>query len=282
MAAVSQVSATFSSPASRTATAPMFRAAYQQLGYPVFHLNLDVAPLRLTDAVRGALGMGWLGFTVGGPHKVQVMADIDGHAESARIIGSVTCVARRGKALIGENTEGWAALSSIERHLDPEGASAVIFGAGGAARAAAVELARAGAARITVVNRTPERGRHLAATLSSLEVPQVDLQGWEGTFRLAPTTDIVINATSIGSPTEPEDGLVIDAASLRPHVVVVDYAPSVEPTQLIKEAAASGCPTVDGVDIMAKQGALAIGLWTDADPDLGLMRAALAESLARG
>ena len=106
--------------------------------------------------------MGWIGFNCSIPHKVAVLDHLDELAESAAIIGAVNCVVVRDGRLIGENTDGQGFVASLRQVRDPAGQHVVVLGAGGAARAIAVETALAGALSVTVVNRTAERGHALA------------------------------------------------------------------------------------------------------------------------
>ena len=101
--------------------------------------------------------MGWVGFNCSLPHKVAVVEHLDRLAGSARVIGAVNCVVRQVE-LVGENTDGQGFVGSLRTVVDPAGASMVLFGAGGAARAIAVESALAGVQEITVVNRDPGAG----------------------------------------------------------------------------------------------------------------------------
>ncbi|MDQ1245971.1 MAG: shikimate dehydrogenase [Actinomycetota bacterium] len=281
VSSVSQVTGAFSSPAARNPAVAMMRAAYSELGYHVDYLNCEVSSLRLAEAVAGARAMGWLGFSVGAPHKLAVVPHLDGLAESAAMIGSATCAARRGDALIGENTEGWAVLESIEEFMEPEGARSVIFGAGAAARAVAVELARAGVRQITVVNRSTARAARLAALLNKIDGLGVDIVDWRDSYRIPPMTDIVVNATPVGASKEGEATLNIDMDSLRPRMLITDMVVTPQETQLLKEASALGCPVIDGAEVLVNQGVLAIRLWTNADADADLMREALMPALAR-
>ncbi len=277
---VSQVAGSFSTPATKDPSAAMMRRAFEDLGYPVEYLNLDISALRLGDAVTGARAMGWLGFLVGEPHKVSVVAHLDGLAESAAIIGSATVAARRGDALVGENTEGWALIEGVEEYVDPEHSRVVILGAGGAARAAAVEFARAGASHITIVNRRPARARQLAAALAGVEGLTVSVLGAQGRLRLPSTTDVLVNATPVGADHDPQPVLNLDYETLRPQMVVADYVASLGSTALLKEAAAVGAQTLDGIEIKARQGALAVRVWTNADADWTALRGELEGALA--
>lgn len=278
---VSQITGVFSTPATRNPMSAMMEAGYAALGYHVHFLNCDVTPLRLPDAINGARATGWLGFLIGDPHKRAVVTHLDGLAESAAVIGSATCAARRGDAFIGENTEGWAVTETLEAHLDLEGARAVVLGAGQAARAVVVELARAGAAHITIVNRTGLHAYRVASLLSGMEGLTTDVVEWSDTYRLPPTADVVVNATRIGATGEAEGRPDLDPESLHSSMVVVDMALSVPPTQLLKEAGAQGCALIDGLDVMVAQGMLAIRLWTNADADAQVMRDALVPAVER-
>ena len=278
---VSQITGVFSTPATRNPMSAMMEAGYAALGYHVHFLNCDVTPLRLPDAINGARATGWLGFLIGDPHKRAVVTHLDGLAESAAVIGSATCAARRGDAFIGENTEGWAVTETLEAHLDLEGARAVVLGAGQAARAVVVELARAGAAHITIVNRTGLHAYRVASLLSGMEGLTTDVVEWSDTYRLPPAADVVVNATRIGATGEAEGRPDLDPESLDSSMVVVDMALSVPPTQLLKEAGAQGCAMIDGLDVMVAQGMLAIRLWTNADADAQVMRDALVPAVER-
>ena len=151
----------FGQPVAENPTQAMVEAAFRHHGMDVRYINCEVAPEDLGDAVRGARAMGWAGFNCSMPHKVTVIEHLDGLGESARIMGAVNTAVRRGDKFIGENTDGKGFLKSLMEVVDPAGKRVVVFGAGGAARAIAVELALAGAAAITVVNRSRERGQVL-------------------------------------------------------------------------------------------------------------------------
>ena len=146
-------------------TVAMIEAAFAHHNLHWRYINMEVAPQDLAAAVRGAKAMGFRGFNCSLPHKVTVIPHLDGLGESAALMGAVNCVVRRGEQLIGENTDGKGFLRSLKSVQDPRGKSVVLFGAGGAARAIAVELALAGTVIITVVNRSEARGAELTNLL---------------------------------------------------------------------------------------------------------------------
>src|SRR5262245_52329461 len=163
---LSALTGSFAQPAAENPTVAMIEAAYHHHGLPWRYINCEVAPAALGDAVRGARAMGWAGFNCSLPHKVAVIAHLDGLGESAAVMGAVNCVVRRNGKYIGENTDGKGFVQSLRGHCEPAGKTMVLLGAGGAARAIGVEMALAGARKITVVNRGEQRGRELVQLLN--------------------------------------------------------------------------------------------------------------------
>src|SRR3954451_1358667 len=196
MSFLSLLTGSFSTPAGENPTVAMVEAAYRGMGLDARYINCEVAPEDLGDAVRGARAMGWRGFNCSLPHKVSVIAHLDGLAESAELIGAVNCVVERQGQWIGENTDGQGFVASLRTVTDPAGGNLVLLGAGGAARAIAVESALAGVEHITVVNRNRERGEALVRLVD--EHADASFAPWEGTYAIPESAAIVVNATSIG------------------------------------------------------------------------------------
>ena len=287
MSFLSALTGSFAMPAAENPTVAMVEAAYRHHGIDARYLNCEVAPEALADAVRGARAMGWIGFNCSIPHKVAVIEHLDGLGESAALIGAVNTAVRRDGAWIGENTDGQGFMAALRTVVDPAGKSLVILGAGGAARAIAVEAALAGAAKITVVNRGRERGETLAALLSTLGAAApsgVALTAafvpWDGELSVPEGTDVLVNATSIGLFPDVDARLPLDPESLRPGMVVADVIPNPPRTRLIRDAEARGCTVLDGLGMLVNQGVIAIRHWTGVDPDPAVMRAALEDALS--
>ena len=259
-------------------TVAMIEAAFAHHGLHWRYLNMEVTPADLGAAVRGAKAMGFRGFNCSLPHKVTVIPHLDGLGESAAAMGAVNCVVRRGDAFIGENTDGKGFLRSLEAIEEPRGKSVVLFGAGGAARAIAVELALAGVRRLTVVNRSEARGAELANLLRERLKIEAAHTVWSGEHAVPAGTDIVINATSIGLY-DPEARLPLDCATLRPGMVVADVVFSPVRTRLLADAAARGCRPLDGLGMLVNQGILGVQYWTGVAPDASVMRAALESAM---
>ncbi len=221
--------------------------------------------------------MGWAGFNCSLPHKVAVIDHLDGLGDSAAIMRAVNCAVRRGEQYIGENTDGKGFLMSLEGIVDPRGKEIVLLGAGGAARALAVELALAGASSITVVNRGFERGEELVRLIKNQTPANAELVVWDKTYTVKEDAEILINVTSVGLYPDVHARLNIDVSSLKPGLVVADIVPSPPRTNLIQDAEARGCKIVDGLGMLVNQGVISIQYWSGIDVDPMIMRRKLEE-----
>jgi shikimate dehydrogenase len=277
---LSLLTGSFATPAAENPTVAMVEAAYRHHDVDARYINCDVAPEGLGDAVRGARAMGWAGFNCSIPHKVAVIEHLDGLADSAAVIGAVNCVVRRDGRYVGENTDGQGFLRSLRTVVDPAGKTIVVLGAGGAARAIAVEAALAGAAAITIVNRDPARGSTLVALLDEHTPARAELVAWNRTFRVPESTDVLVNATSVGLFPAVDARVDVDPESLLPGMVVADVIPNPPRTRLIRDAEARGCTGLDGLGMLVNQGAISIRHWTGVDADPAVMRRTVEEIFA--
>lgn len=265
----------FAQPAAENPTVVMIETAFRHHRLDWRYINIEVAPNDLADAVRGARAMGWRGFNCSIPHKVAVIDHLDELGKSAAIIGAVNTIVRDGDRLIGENTDGRGFVAALKSVVDPADKSVVLFGAGGAARAVAVELALAGAARITVVNRSAVRGQAVVDLLNDRTDTQASYAPWEGTFSVPSGSDIVIHATSVGLYPDVNAMPDIDTDSLTPDMVVADGIHNPPLTRLLQAAKDRGCKTVDGLRMLVQQGVIGVKYWTGVDVDPQVMRQAL-------
>lgn len=274
-----QLTGSFAQPAAENPTVEMIEAAYRHHGLPWRYLNCEVAPADLGAAVRGARAMGFAGFNCSLPHKVAVIEHLDGLGESARIMQAVNCVVRRDGAYLGENTDGKGFLASLRTQTDPAGQRMLLFGAGGAARAIAVEAALTGVSHIAIVNRTPTRGRDLVKLLQDATPVTASYHPWEGDYQIPDDFDLVVNATSVGLFPQVHERLAIDLNSLRPQVLVADVIPNPLRTHLIQAAEHRGCTVIDGLGMLVNQGVISIKYWTGVDVNAQVMRDRVIEVL---
>ncbi len=272
---LSRLTGSFSTSAAQNPTVALMEAAFVDAGMDVRYINCEVPPLNLADAVRGAVAMGWLGFNCSIPHKVSVLEYLDELAPSASIIGAVNCVVIEDGRLIGENTDGQGFIASLRQAVDPLGLDLLIFGAGGAARAIAVEAALAGARHVTIVNRDPGRGATLAELISTRTPATAQFLPWTPAFAVPASAHVVINATSIGFHPNTGDRLDVDTTTLKAGMVVADVVVNPPVTPWLKSAEEQGCTTLTGLGMLVNQGLINVRLWTGQDVSGAVMRTVL-------
>jgi shikimate dehydrogenase len=276
--AIQEIVAVFGQPVAGNPTQYMMEKAFAEVGLDWRYLTLEVAPDALGDAVRGMRAMGFRGCNLTIPHKVEVIQYLDRTSQSAELMGAVNCVNRVGDELVGENTDGKGFVQSLRELADPAGKAVVILGAGGAARAIAVEVGLAGAAQMTIVNRDETRGTELVALVNDRVHVPAHFVKWEGNFEVPGETDVVINATSIGlGNAEARVPLAIE--TLEPDMVVADVIFNPPETRLIRDARGRGCQTLDGLGMLVNQAVIAFKIWTGQDANAETMRDALEEFL---
>lgn len=272
-----ELTGAFGDPIDENPTGVMMEPAFAAAGLPWRYQLLHVQREDLAAAVAGVRALGFKGFNCTIPHKVAVLQHLDAIAPDAALMGAVNTVRREGDRLIGENTDGKGFLRSIREDagVDPKGKFVVFLGAGGAARAMSVELALAGAANITIVNRSPERGAELAQLLNDKTPAQAQYVPWMDAFRVPEGTDILVNATSIGLYPNVEDVPAVDMSTLGPGLLVCDVIPNPPDTVFLQAASARGARTLNGLGMLVYQGAVAFKLWTGVEPDVQVMKDAL-------
>jgi shikimate dehydrogenase len=232
------------------------------------------------DAMRHAA---ITGLSVTMPHKADVAGLVDECSDVARQLTAVNCIHRQQGRLYGTNTDGEGFLASLARGaaFDPSGKRCVVIGAGGAARAVVLALARADAADVAVVNRTPQRAFE-AAALAGREGRVVPLT--EGAIADAVTlAHLVVNATPVGmhgvaataaegatASAGPAQWLVAPGL-LGPGQVAADLVYVPRRTAWLAEAAAAGATTLDGLGMLVHQAAAQLVLWTGATPPVEAM-----------
>jgi len=266
-------------PVAHSRSPAMQNAALAALGIAGSYVPFEVKPESLGDAVRGLRALGVDGVNVTLPHKLEVMAFLDEVDPDARAIGAVNTIAREGDRLLGFNTDAPGLVRSLEASgVALRGARVVVLGAGGAARAAAVGIARAGAARIFVAARRPEQAETLITELGSVLGCPSSAGGMDALATELAGCDLLVQSTSAtlhGNPAAQPfaDGLPLDA--LPPGAVVSDLVYQPLRTTVLAAAEARGLRTVDGLGMLLHQGALSFERWTGRQAPVEVMRAAL-------
>ena len=276
---LSTLTGSFSTPAADNPTVAVMEAAYRHHGLDARYLNCEVPPADLADAVRGARAMGWAGFNCSIPHKVTVIGQIDGLAESARIIGAVNCVVIRDGMMTGENTDGQGFVGALRTMRSPADARVCVLGAGGAARAIVVETALAGAAHVTIIARRIGEAEVLAELVRTHTPASADALELVPSMGVPVGTDILVNATNAGLQPDVEGMVDLDLESLAGVDLVADVVPNPPQTRLLREAQDRGCRTLDGLGMLVAQAAVNMELWTGVVADRPVMRRALEDAL---
>jgi len=247
-------------PVAHSLSPRMQNAAFAARGLDWAYVPLHVEAAGLEDALRGLPDLGFAGANVTVPHKTAVIPFCDELDEVAERAGSVNTIVVEDGRLLGSSTDGLAVTGAVEA----EGARVLLLGAGGAAQAVAVALGDAGSAPIRVSARRDENGEELVGFLRGRDL-DAEPAAWPPR---AGDATLVVNATPI------RDEALVDLAS-RPAVVDLAYRADGEPTALVAAARAAGCdPVVDGLEVLVRQGALSLELWTGLEAPLDAMRAA--------
>jgi shikimate dehydrogenase len=264
----------FSQGSDSNPTVVMAEAAYAAAGLHYRYVNCEVEPEFLGDAVKGARAMNWKGFHCSIPHKTEVIKYLDELGESATVIGAVNCVVNRDGKLVGENTDGKGFVKAFEEVRSAEGEVVVLLGAGGAARAIAVELALAGTKKIYIVNRSVERGQVLTKLINEKTKARAEFIEWNKTYVIPSDATAVINSTSIGMAGigSLQD---IDYDSINESMLVADVIINPPSTPFLEEAAKRGAKTLNGHGMVVYQAVVGIKYWTGADVDPEILRAQL-------
>ena len=266
-----RVAAVIGSPVHHSLSPALHNAAFAQLGVDWVYVALHVAAGNGQRAVDAMRTLQISGMSVTMPHKEAVAASVDELDPAAAALHSVNTVVPQGDgSLKGYSTDGAGFVASLAAAgHEVHGRSVCLLGAGGAARAIADALARAGAARVAVLNRTlatAQEAVQLAGSVGVLGVPS-DVR----------EADIVVNATSIGMGS---DDLPCDPAALRAGQVVADIVYHPRHTALLKAARAAGATPVDGLGMLVHQAALQQQLWHGHLPDVQVMAIAAERELA--
>lgn len=264
----------FGDPVDDNPTVVMEQAAFDAEQIPMEYLTIRVKKGDLEDAIKGLRAMNFTGINITMPHKGEVIQYLDEVSESARIMGAVNTVYRKDGKLAGENTDGKGFMKSLEDgNVEVEGKNAVILGAGGAARAIAVELARAGICNITVINKNRDRGQLLVDIINKKTTANGRFVLWDGCAQIEKGTDILVNATPIGflNDEKPE----IAYKNLPQDLVVCDVIPNKMKTSFLQEAEKRGLKTFNGLEMLVNQGALAYELWTGRKAPVEIMKQAM-------
>jgi shikimate dehydrogenase len=250
-------------PVSHSRSPAMQNAALSELGLDWLYVPVPVPPELFEETTRALGPAGFRGLNVTVPHKLAAHDLADSRSPAAKAIGAVNTLTFEGGGIGADNTDAAGLLDAIGE--SPAGRTALVLGAGGAARAAVWALRDAGAAEVSVWNRTAERAAAVASDLGARPVARPE------------AADLVVNCTAVGLGGGEIGDLALEG--VEPGSVVVDmvYGEGVTPVQ--EWAQRGGARFVGGVEVLARQGARSLERWTGRPPPVEVMRAAAGAEL---
>lgn len=269
-------------PVGHTLSPLMHKVAAEYHSLDLIYLAFSVKPENLPAALAGIKALGINGVNLTIPHKEAAIPLVDELSEEAQLIGAINTIVLTNAKLIGHNTDGQGFITSLENDAgeSPTGKSVLLIGAGGAARAIAIQLAIAGTKKIIIANRNLYRAQnlksHIEEYFKKTSVYAIPL-GRETLIPYIEDTEIIINATPTGMSSD--DTLILPGERLNPRQLVCDIVYRPLNTPLLQAAKAQGCKTLDGLGMLIYQGALAFKLWTGLDMPVDLVRKRLLQKL---
>ena len=247
----------------------LYNAAIEALGLNYLYVPLVVKDLQ--KAVEGIrhLGIAAVGVTI--PYKITIIPFLDELDAEAKQVGAVAVVLNRDGKLIGGTTDGQGALKALQEKTNVAGKRITLLGAGGAARAIAHSVHRAGA-KLTILNRAEEID--LAKSLAQdLGCPWGDLSQVESSVSQA---EIVIQTTPVGMANSPLAGKsLVPPELLRQDMTVMDIVTNPRTTKLLQDAENRGCQVVYGERMLLWQGVYKFKLYTGIEPPVEVMEQAI-------
>ncbi len=267
----------FGNPARHSLSPAMHNASFAHDGINAVYLAFEIASIG--DAVAAMRSLPIMGASVTIPYKVAVLGSIDAVDPLAGAIGSVNTLVNDGTRIVGYNTDGDGAALALDRAgVGLDGASVLVIGNGGSARAIAHAIASRGA-RVTITGRNRSRIDDLSGSLEAhgYQAGAVLLGDLDQFFM--DEVDIIINTTPVGMAPD-SLSMPISEHLIRPDHVVFDIVYSPAETMLLKKSSERGCTTVRGAQMLLCQGALQYQIWTGRTAPFDVMKAALSRYIS--
>ena len=254
------------SPVAHSRSPALHRYWLRRYGIKGHYIPMDVAQSELRDALQTLPKLGFVGLNVTIPHKETVLALADIVTDRAALIGAAnTLIFRKDGKIFADNTDGSGFIANLRQeapHWAPASGPAVVFGAGGAARAVIAALIEVGAPEIRLANRTRARADALRSDFGA----KVHVHDWVQAGNLIDDAVTVVNTTALGMTGKPDFRVPLDA--LNPRALVTDLVYSPLRTTLLIEAEAAGCTVVDGLGMLLHQAAPGFERWFGTRPDV--------------
>ncbi len=274
----SAVYAIIGDPVSHSLSPRMHNAAFAALGIDAVYVPFRVAGAELASGVQALRTLGVRGVNVTIPHKEQVCQFLDEIDAGAQVVGAVNTIVNDNGYLKGYNTDGDGLVRSLQKDLGYSvgpTTRALILGAGGAARGGIAAMARCGAARLVIANRSVARAQELVARFAPL-FPACEFIAMaladENLVAEVEKSELIINSTSLGLSGESFN--VLPWHAIKAETVLYDMIYAAADTPFTASARRYGLRVCGGLGMLVEQGALAFNLWLGRDAG-EIMRAAV-------
>lgn len=256
------------SPISKSLSPEIHNYSFKQNNINARYLALDVKEKNLKEAVDGIRALGIKGCNVTIPHKVNIIKYLDELDEEAKLLGAVNTVKNEDGKLIGYNTDGRGFTNALkDKNIEIKDKTIAILGAGGAARAISIILAKEDVKKIIIFNRTIEKAKIIAdEIIEKFEEVEVEYKNLETDVFAYKEIDILINATSVGMFPNSDD-MPIDPKLFSENTIVCDIVYKPLETKLLKNAKKQGKKIVDGLNMLIYQGILSEEIWLNKNID---------------
>jgi shikimate dehydrogenase len=238
----------------------------RRYGIKGHYIPMDIAQSDLAEALRFLPKVGFVGLNVTIPHKETILGLADIVTDRAALIGAAnTLIFRKDGKIHADNTDGAGFIANLRQnapHWVPSTGPAVVFGAGGAARAVIAALIEVGVPEIRLANRTRPRADALRSDFGA----KVTVHDWVQVGNMLEGAATVVNTTALGMTGKPDLRVPMDALS--PQALVTDLVYTPLKTQFLIEAEEVGCTTVDGLGMLLHQAAPGFERWFGQRPDV--------------
>ena len=268
-------------PIGHTLSPVMHNASMQELGFDGIYLALDVHPDRLMEVLPSMAMMGFAGVNLTVPHKEIAFRGLDRLDDSAKLFGAANTVQFTDDGLIGHNTDGYGFLKALEEAFGKTVAGDAVFilGCGGAGRAAALQAATEGAARLVLADIDAARVQKLHAEIKGL-TPQVEVQqvlDRNQQIEACRSCDLVVQASPVGM--KKEEPSLLPPQAFRKGQRAFDLIYMYPETAFLTTAREAGADIANGLGMLLHQGARAFEIWTGLQPSVPAMRQALEKAV---
>lgn len=238
----------------------------KRYGIQGHYIPMDIAQGDLKEALKFLPKLGFVGINVTIPHKETVLELADIITDRAALIGAAnTLIFRKDGKVHADNTDGSGFVANLRQHApnwDPKSGSAMVYGAGGAARAVVAALIEIGVPEIRVANRTRPRADGLRSAFGA----KVIVCDWVSSQHELGDVATIINTTSLGMTGKGEFNLPLDR--LNPRALANDLVYTPLETKFLRAAANRGCQTVDGLGMLLHQAAPGFERWFGQRPEV--------------